>query len=713
MSTVKIKKFDGIYTNVDENDLRLELFKDSLNFRHEQGYVNLELPKLGEYTLPDVNTYMNSTGWEWEAGIYTTITNDFLNQNPSPAKYPVLFLIAKKIEGPITHRLFWFKELPNGVWYELSKEGTYSDIDLVNWTGDQNFTDSIVSTDKQGEVFFREDQGTLKIYLPHDSFWFGKIERTLYKTLYPVGTDRTLNQFYLDRLVEPFNKDNLHTDYIVEYDNNIPIKRPWYPICLSTRRLGYSCAITPDYEQESIVKEIQVDWVYIGEDNSGTILPFKYYKYKVIDKETGKAYPRVTETFRLSLFNILLAPEIELHLPFDPTVHIIPKSTTTDSMVIPQYYFDEYCFVGGDALTTVFPTQTHFPEIKSTGAVGLKLIVPGDNWVVVKADWDTYNTTPGYQRMYGQNIGEVGFDSGEQQNYKIVITQVLDEREEIITGLYEGTLLDNMSTPKYALKFALGYPCRDINKRMTRTRIYIKFLDEDDYEMVKDIQYLDSKLKDPSMFYLSTLDLTGITLSQNIGYWFDNLHPEKYKIITGFKGIAVENNIGIGIDTNDYINIYYSAVGGGNIQTNLMYTTNILPLTNITFLNALVGLNGNILALTDKTTYIIKPEQQVGVLAFQIIDTLEYGIKDFHDVANTGRQVFLNTISGIILTDGYQMQVISEPINDICKVNYLTSRIDYNPVKHELYYTSNFNTSEDFYRFRMDVKKWERISVSE
>ena len=725
MPKIKIKEFKGIYSNVDENDLRLDIFKDSVNFRHEQGYASFELPYLKGYTLPNVNNYLTGwTGWQWETGTFVTLTNDPFNMESKVAhKYNILFLVAKKVVNNITHRLFWFQEYPNGTWYELSK---YSEalplnttLDLINQTKSENnysFNNSLISTSEEGQVFFKNERGILKIYLPHDCFWFGRLERSQTGAHWsgepPIKI--TWNQFYIDRLTEPFNKDNLGTDYLTIIDPTTGghIRQMEFPTCTPTRRLGYSYVLTLADTSTIRVKEVKVKWTYLGLDN-GT-RSWQYWKYKLTDQETNQAYQRPRESFDLSFAGLPGEPVLQDFLPDDSTMHIFPYSAISNKelAVFPEYA-DLLERADGVAFASIFPnTYSTISLVESTGvnpAYDLKLNQPHGSYGIEKVLFDGYSND--FRLKKGYTISEQGFSKATQSKFWLVFTQVLDEQEEIIVKTDRGEYTGNES--KYSLKFVNAFPTRDGNRRLTRTRIYIKFNEDSDYEMVKDFQYLDEKTIDPANFYISNLDLSNIYLSQNIGYFFDEKYPQNYKIITGFRSATNENGIGLGIDTNDYINVYHSTVGGGNLQTNLILSSNLLPLKNISYVNSLVGVNGNILVITEQATHVIKADTVSNTIGFTILETLEIGTKNVFDTAVTNNQAILNTINGIVITDGFQKKIISEPINDVIKANYTNSRIVYNSILHELYYIPDWGTSNYYYRYRFEVNKWEKRQIGE
>jgi len=189
---IKIKDFNGIFTNNDENDNRLELCTDSENFFHKRGFLEIDPRNLAEDTnLPDPNTLLPGyTSWIWETGIYTTLSSDILTtaDTPVPSKHNVLVLIAKHTEGNTYHRLVYLYDITDSEgWYELSNKGNYTQIagdpviDIENHNT-VDFRGSAFSTAIDGDTHFQVEDGRLKIYMPHDTFWLGKIDRKIWVT---------------------------------------------------------------------------------------------------------------------------------------------------------------------------------------------------------------------------------------------------------------------------------------------------------------------------------------------------------------------------------------------------------------------------------------------------------------------------------------------------------------------------------------------------
>ena len=730
MPKIKLTYFNGIYTNKDENDPidmyeridpqgpPFDVLKDSVNFRHDWGFLTFEPRNLTQYTLPDVDTYTGDVAgtWKWENGIYVILTNDELAQTPVPAQYRTLVLIAKRLRGTTWDRLVWMQWLddPTLTWYEMSKNGNYSGLNIINGVAGtpMDFTQSLLSTDKDGIVKFALDKGALKIYMPHDCFWLGRLERTLYVSFMETTT---FDQFYFDRLVEPFNVSNLYTAYNPMVVFGITLPNPAEPICSTGRRMGLSLTPTILDTQTTVVDEVAMDMSYQGNATIGWILGLSKpntFIYEFTNHDTGQIIAAPTDPF--------------INYPTTDSAHMyayFAETSSTGTMLIPAYQynglgggFTEFMkFQDGTSLDAKYGPVVNGVTLQD----GTTTSRTGGYYQVSKATFDSDVSTLKLNYTGSQAVSSIGF-ANTVKRVDLVVTEVLDEQEEVIMYTWGQDL--NVANAKFVLEIDSAYPARDGNFRGTRLRYYLKKTGDADYNLVKEVNYLDPNQKDSRTFYISDSGLTsatGTTLSQNIGFLFDPKSPAKYKIITAIKDIATVDGVSLCVTSDDYINVYYSVVGGGVLQSNLFYTANILQLTGLSVVTAVAPLTTDFAVTTLNNLYVVKAANEAGVLAFIVKDSLEYGVKNKDDMAfRKDGTVILNTKNGIFATDGHSELWESKPINDICENSFSTSRISYNIIKHEIYFIPGGNI-QGYYRYRMNraivlmygrrIAVWEKI----
>lgn len=746
---IKIKEFKGIYTNIDENDNRLELVRDSENFYHKRGYLEVDPRNLAEDTnLPTPNIDFPSYSWTFETGIYTTLSEDILSTQDIPVaqKHDVLILIAKAEDSGTYHRLIYLYDITNSAgWYEMSKFGNGSPvvygqriIDAVNHDAAGNFSESIFSTTVNGTAFFQVEDGRLKIYLPHDAFWLGRIHRKIWVndqarrwastaggvTTYPYFDYETGGPYwYIDRIVDHWD----HTKQYISYNGFAMAQYPSFPT--GTDLTGLMCAnpdTTTGYEQTRRLG-LMFDFDIIDDPNhitGGRTIKIgdphddkarfdppnhvRSTRHTITDDTTGVIVRNPNPPFPIN-------PEIwSFAIDYDRTDAALNPDWSEDDWVAGNY---DKVFIGirtseaeafrpvaGAWSTVTVPsyeakTNNEMQTFLYTPMGGIVTILSGYALSISLEDW----LNLAFEYGGDKSVNDVGWLTS-QANFSIVATLVLDEREEVpVHALTYHPAID----AKYVIKISNIVMPWDISKRITRLRFYHSLKDAADYEMVKEFNLLesDSSIED---FEFSADDYTGDTLAANIGFlWNLWERPSDLQILRGFKSFITESGVSIGIAHRDEVAVYYSTFGGGNLMPDLIYDDNRMPITGVSELTAVANADGRLMVFTPNTSYVINAEEVAGVLAFRIEDTVELGVKDQHDVANIQGGVVVHTQHGIYITNGYETQLISEAIDDLIVQHYSTGRIYYNRYKHEVYYKPT--VSEDLYRFRLKDSVWERI----
>lgn len=694
MPKIKLNKFEGIYTNIDENDSRFDLFRESANFRHENGYIQFEPRNLSAIDMPPVDADAGDPEgtWEWETGIYSVITNDPLSFTKNPQQWNVLLLVAKKYSGGIYYRRIYYKVIDVTPWVDaLTNPAPHMDYDIL-------------STSRSGDVKITADQGAIKIYMPHDCFWFGYLHRRrLTRHEYDITADSegnwsfndNLNQivagdyygFYLDRLVEP-NSDSGFQGTAVDTGGADPAT--YIEIGDSSMRLRVFTSV---------------------ENIAGDSLPDEEkYTYSLCKRVFAGHGSRGVYDFHIFYMLVL-----------DQSANWDGKSKLTSDT---GYEFWEAATGSG----TITPNGGDYPSGENklynnwVHQLPPGFRIPGTTTYTNRAYYDSENLIDN-QIVYEYDKAEKRLFAGPSD---WVVTATLDETTEIVVahgkaGSDPANPLSPTDSEKYLLNFKFKIPT-NINQRISRISAYIreytyddtdtKWKPNDTYERAYTQMLITTDVDTWEMASmeakLSGSDFDGVTLASQIGVAYE---PGEYNIISGFRDYTKEVGIGIGIDYNDYVNVYHSVVGGGVMQSDLVYKSNQLQLPGVSFVNALVPVNGNIVALTDVSAHVIKGQEISGVLAFSILHSMNYGVKNFRDVAIIPGGFIMHTKTGIFFSNGYgQPDLISKSINDIVKANYSTGTIKYNARENELYYRPT--SSDDLYRFRFDRGVWELRNVT-
>lgn len=705
MPKLKIKNWKGLYTNIDENDSALDISRTSINFRYNRGYVQFENRELGEYALPVIDTAFG-IGWEWETGIYATLTNDPLDQDATATKYDCLILVAKQDDGSQYNRLIFLKDLTNdSIWYELSKEGNASTyinkfgvpdkfIGIENHDGAGGFTNSYFSTTKEGKAYFREEAGHIKLFLPHDCFWIGRIERALRTPYanYDFSDDPNILGWYIDKLVENF--DPLMTVSTADIYPPLPHRIAWRGgVSVSTDNVTRNKEINLGSMDTHAPVNIED-----GHSERTTI-----YSWTPIFKDGGGPVPTTVVPYAESLYSTLQNSIFfyDSHVDYGAPAGLVAMPAN-----FADYYETYNPSTGVTIPFTDFATLQNNVTIEVLGSSTAYTLSGRNAWVMPLSAVSAHS----WRYVGTVDTTTQGFDDGEER-FHMIITAVLDEREEVIVKALTQEIPDTI-TGKWKIVITNAILLPKSNYRVTRLRYYVKTGFGTVYHLYKDIEFLDTSTTDTTTeratFDIIEADNTAILLAQNIGLEPDEERWDSYKVIQGFRDFTTESGVSIGISNEDYSNIYYSVLGGGNLQPDLMYKQNILQVAGANIINAVAVINKELAALTDDTTYVIKVIESIGALVFTINTTLEFGVKDQFDTAQMQGGLAINTRHGIYTTTGMQSNLISDAIDDIVKANFSSSRIYYNKDLHELYY--KISNTDDLYRFRFKDNVWELIS---
>lgn len=730
---IKIKDFNGIFTNIDENDNRLELVRDSENFLHRPGYLELEPRNLAEdLNVPDPNADLPNYTWTWETGIYTTLSSDLLTTKdvPVPSKHDVLVLIAKAIDSGTYHRLIYMYDITEGgPWYELSRYGNYIQvsgypvIDIINHNT-TNFDLSYFSTTIDGTVHFQVEDGRLKLYFPHDTFWLGKIDRKLWFTDHKHRWPVTLNgvttyphvdyeqdYWYLDRIVDAWDhtRQTVLLDTIATHQTDIPPNADFTTMWCAQpddfnnedyRRTGLYYQLGLETDTSTAVGSRPVT---MGAPHDALIRAeepfndFRCIRLSITDTESGAPvrnpdlpYPIYPEIWLWKVDAINSSgippwdatpadyPNIYIHFTESLAELFKPEGTTWDALTSYTLTPNGY----GHVWRNTIPVVT-----SSLFSISLQ---------------DFYAQTIEYSG--DQTIADIGWGVGDDK-FAIAVTMLLDDREEIPVHVQRVNL--KSITGNYALSIKNIQIPWNINKRITRLRFYHNLFEGADFDMIKEFDLLESGASIEE-FMFSAEDYTGTTLASNIGFLWDYYERQSdLKIVNGFSDFTTDNGISIGLSSRDEVGVYHSTYGGGNLMPDLIYDDNRLPLTGVSTLSAVANADGRLMVFSDNTAYVIHAQEINGVIGFRFEDTVELGVKNKFDIANIQGGVVVHTQHGIYITNGYQTQLVSAPIDDIIVANYSTGRVYYNKYLHEILYKPT--DSEDLYRLRLKDSVWERI----
>lgn len=702
MAKIKINNIHGMITNVDERKLNPEIATLLENAREYNGYIKANFHPVREVKQSEnftsrPNDYLPllpSENWDWETGTFCSIGNDPLSDSTTAVDDEYLVLIAIHDTGEGYERSIWVRKWDEGsFWIELRVDG-FNVLQRTYLTKDFFFTT------KKGKTFFKNDNGVLKIFMPHDSFWLGYMDRSRWvprNINATLTTKEWIGGLYLDRLSE---RTDLSTA-------SVQVTGLDTLGCAEGKRLGI----------EVLTDVVQTDEIPI---ETGTKFKFEFKRFETWNSGEDEQQVRICGakvTEGDSTGNYLTNPLLESY-PGGQTTDwaFIRKQSdvlagwAVDSWLLPVAVNDSMKKENGDDINY---TQTHNPYITRSGHTWNTPYIDFYEFPEVATSAEDVTATTSFLWVADKdNIGNSGFEKVTSTIYALT-TMFLDETTEIIVGL-NAIDISKVTTSKYGIKFNFRTPT-DLNKRVTRIRLYMKVdPSATDFTLAKDFDLMqDTAPKfDNLILGQSSLDANGVTLSQNIGLYFDESKSKDYVVKTVFSSFCSKDGVTLALLPGDTNSIYYSTLGGGNLQPDLIYIDNKLPISFKDKLIAIVTINNSFAVIGTNRMFIIRVDEINGSLIFSSQDTLEFGIRDSKDVVEVQGGIILHTQLGIFLTNGNDKNWLSQEINNIIEENWKNYSIFYNPYQQELYYKKDYGSTE-FYKYSFQYKNWSKYYIGE
>ena len=681
MSILKYKIPKSVVTNIDSSDANLEVAAELMNMKAQQGYLEGKTVSWGnEESMPDL------PGWSIETGIYAYISTDQYSVDVKAIKTYRVRLLVYLLDGTPNNaftRKVMYKEEGDQVWLDVASLCT----DWGQGSTETQFTTAYMGTDVEGKTLLINEDGVVKIYMPHDTFWFGRLKRSI-----DISKDKgkldIAEGYYLERLVEPINL--LQQPSI---ENNL---------LAGNERLGINFQVK---QSSDVTPDIGAPCTFTLEGSSKPAWEdlesyFLTTSYSAVDDTTGDDI--LNDMVGAGIYgggtpiwgfiqqyddsgvyqNKLIAP-ISITKRFSPTGGWGGISTEVDTDTVYGMYHQK---------GRIDPDGHPDPDYE----MPLKLANYTPDTKVLLID-DTALPGTGWQSLIAGELDDGGGWGGETtqvQALDVLYTLMLDYKTEIIVAYSRFEPLVDRDNPAYSLAVTITLP-ENINKRVTNLKVYVKEViwsnENLDYEEVKNFDLQSSKTPFYYTFNVYSVDLSGRSLFNATNFFFEDDKPEKYRIINKVEDRAISRGYSI-CTSNEYrITPFHCAIGNGQIMTDLFYlTTAILTSLEGTII-ALESTEGKLFAITEKSTYLIHVGQLAGYPTFDILEQLEYGIKFRHDAIKVQGGILLFTIDGIFLTNGQQSQLISRDINNILEYDYYDRDKDkpsifYNSYEHQLLY---------------------------
>lgn len=369
------------------------------------------------------------------------------------------------------------------------------------------------------------------------------------------------------------------------------------------------------------------------------------------------------------------------------------KSTYVDSIFFPQANTSNYRVV---KLSDMYPVGASGAENWNAILEGITIASKYNNLEQLKSILN------GRIANYKSNIElneNTGFPNTSYETY-YMHSFLLDDNTEIplgeekllnITGYTDGEYHIYKITPTYRY---------GLSTKVIAHRVYIKNRKDDPYELIYERSFYD---EEEQKKYYTINDLSGIFSSQTMGV----SDPFKYKIADNFEDFSLVNGIFFMLTKN---NVYYPVVGNGVI-TKLYWDINVIPQVAGTLL---MNINNSLGVAGSDRTYIINTTSEDGILIFNIKDEIGFNIKDKYDIQETADGTILNTSTGIYITNGTELRLLSDAINDFAKKYWKNTNILYDSLSKELWLVleaDNINFIQNIiFKYSFELNAW--ISVN-
>ena len=665
---MRIGKFKSLYTNIDPNDVKLEYLSKASNVRLRDKATETKFYDWTNIQLPEGII---------EVLLYRAIEldNDKFQSdvNSSGKPYPTYQYSIEQ-----DHLLIGNTATETQIWLFVPNQ----DPKLM----------SVPSIGLYSKANIFSDNGHILILLDTDTLWLGKLDRNLW--INNAVASRT-NGWYLDRYLEPFDINNQGVDEgskVMQSGAIVP--DPSFTVVKPNRRLGFGVTVDVITDQNTTINPLLVQFILLEMKN----------------RRDGGSYIPKSPNADVRYYSVAL----ELR-------SLDGNNTLINSPTGASYWLFDVLPIGGDIvqdpsawpydkITLVVPTG-YFVELNSVPIVLQLSNGMTPNWYRVTSDYLTAGEPngeyllpklsdlldPNMFNYMGPSIGSFGFDAGDK-NYEIVVTSILDHKEEMVTEYISGVAKIPSGIPRYGLQFNISIPY-NVNKRLTGLAVYIRFSKLTDFYQIQSLNFLSSNELNNLSFLVASISANAIELVQTIGTLFN---PDNFVLLTAFDYFNRVNSLPYMAKDNQV----YGGVSGNGQILDLFYPSNAIPDITERKITAISNVN-NIPAIHDieKTTLILANNAGNGAIEYTKRDVIGFTIKNEYDIAVSPDGITVHTDHGIFAYNGNSLVPLSKEIDDIVQNNFSTGMIFYNDFTKDLYYITDSSFTQ-FYRHSFIDKSW-------
>lgn len=741
---IDIDEFNGIYTNADSHKIPPQFFKRAENIVIEDGYCEtkgISLTSLSG-TVPTP-----TTDFEIAAIFPCNLRSDNLSEIVTYGTVPCVIYIFTLIQDETDVVLFPSEE---SISYEF-----WLSVDNVAATQLTSLSASALKFNYPGvpsAIEPYERNGIAEIYTDHASFVVEYMDRELGS--YRAYSD-TLNGAVIgaEKITETFT--GYYLDFLVKIPDNVVVNNfldnaKYYSNSENNFSMGFDASILNDYQNNNNpykANSLTSNYALVEQQPSvrygGSEVGITYTitPYKVTLQKNGVNYLTIVIGFNTTVFNPL-----GNNYTFTRPSGWISIQAWSNGVDITDY------ITSGSYNT---PWGTPVTIVDGTGGIGLDL--PHYDWWTAtdnnaanhmisnvmfeegETKWlfdrdnfpinDYFPIGAGPARQLGfilwtlslyagtliKDLHDDGFSIAADLNPKVLVAYNLSNRNVVFDNTPVKLTATNGTDDKYLIDFTVNIP-KSFSPQITEILVFVKtdllvnteFQQGEDYVLAKTIKRLAFEEEDIDYTtsgytqyhdLISKTDLTGITLQQMAGVYFDEKRPALSVPILVQKNHTLVNDFGFMLSRGT---LYYSAIGYGVIQRNMFYPVTVLNINENAI--ALTKVGNDLGVFLADGLKIIHIENIGSTPVFSEKTKLPHIKKS--NIVLVGDAVLFASTFGLMLLDGYEANNIGKPIAD--KISAATTiQVEYNDYYKMIYLVLDTT----LYQFSIEYKAWTQMTV--
>ena len=645
---LKLREFNGLYTNVDSADVKPEIFSKFKNIKVRPGFIQAHKAGIqpSEFPLPSGHILVAE---EFVILDGDKVENEFVGEEQSELRN-IYVQNLEQYQLRITRAV-------DGIHHYFLRKTSETDFVEV----ERNI--SVVGVQPIPKIV--NERGIVKIFFKDKAAWLGKINHKRW----------LLNSNDFEEIT---NSDGAGNKFWVEplYFDYTPVYNLWE---VSNPNLSDEVHLDVTAERRAAFGNVNI----LGDT------------YEVANVQ----------------FTDLFGNNVPYRYPSGYMHFYIRRLVLSDNNLLTRYYLheNENTIIRPD-LTTETATNpvvnTQFDPAVPLNPDNLRTL-PGVYHVITDDFGEFDNLDAFIATINGLNVAGIaaGDDRGFSPEVTVMefVTTLLTEEDEYV--LTKQTESFNETDP-YIIQLNSTGVVTVLPGRTWALKVYMRFGEHTDDLKSKDYEHsatfnLVANKYPPTNTFINQLTPNGVFLTQTVGKAFDEATysiitaPTDYINVGGVSFILKEGNV------------HFPAIGAGSILNGTFYEENFIPNIEGQTLAAYGNLLGVFSAQKELMT-LIDFQAVEGQMIFYVKGTFDYKTKDFRDIVQSSEGTFIHLKEGIYVTDGYERTLVSEPINDIVRKYFSTGSIFYSSFRKELYYLNAIG----LFMFDFETRAWSEFDAT-